>query len=364
MTIQDVINELQSYAPLSYQESYDNSGLLVGDAKEPLKGILTTVDTTEETVDEAIQLGVNIIVSHHPIIFKGLQKITGSCENERVILKAIQNNIALYAAHTNLDNSYNGVNAINAKKLGLQNTRLLAPKKHELCKLVTFVPRNYATTVRNALFRAGAGSIGEYDSCSFNVGGYGSFRAGEDSNPFVGNKGEIHYETEEKIETIFPKRLQNTIIDALNKAHPYEEVAYDIYILENPHPLIGSGMFGTLEQPMKEKSFLKHVKNVFNCDMIRHTNFLNKNIQQVAISGGSGSFLIPQAMQAGADVFISADIKYHDFFNERKNMLIVDIGHYESEQFTSELLYNVLSKKFTNFAVYQTTINTNPINYI
>ncbi|MGC9375166.1 MAG: Nif3-like dinuclear metal center hexameric protein, partial [Bacteroidales bacterium] len=311
MKIREIISSIESFAPLAFQEDYDNAGLIVGDQEQEAKGALITVDVTEEVIDEAIQKKINLIIAHHPIIFVALKKITGKNYIERIIIKALKNNIAIYAAHTNLDNIQGGVNSKIAEKLNLQNTRILAPLNNQLMKLVYFVPVSHAEQTRNAVFDAGAGHIGNYDMCSYNIEGEGSFRAGEDTHPFVGKKNEIHYEAETRVETIFPKHLKPKIINALIEAHPYEEVAYDIYPLDNIFNKVGAGIIGELAKAIPEIDFLEQVKKVFNAQCIRHTKLLYKPVRKIAICGGSGSFLLKEAMKQNADVFISADFKYH-----------------------------------------------------
>lgn len=364
MKIREIISSIESFAPLAFQEDYDNAGLIVGDQEQEAKGALITVDVTEEIIDEAINKKINLIIAHHPIIFVGLKKITGKNYIERIIIKALKNNIAIYAAHTNLDNIQGGVNSKIAEKLNLQNTRILAPLNNHLMKLVYFVPVGHAEQTRKAVFDAGAGHIGNYDMCSYNMEGVGSFRAGEDTHPFVGKKNKIHYEDEIRIETIFPKHLKHKIINALIEAHPYEEVAYDIYPLDNRLDKVGAGIIGELAKEVPEIEFLELVKKTFQAQCIRHTKLFNKPISKIAVCGGSGSFLLNEAIKQSADIFISADFKYHQFFDAEDKIIIADIGHFESEQVTKELFYELLIKKFPKFAVYLTEINSNPINYL
>lgn len=359
----NIIEVLEQYAHPSLQESYDNCGLLTGDANTEVSRVLLTLDCTEDVIEEAIKKKCNMVIAHHPIIFSGLKKLNGKNYIERTIIKAIKNNILIYAIHTNLDNVYNGVNAKIAEKLGLVNTKVLAPVSGKLLKLVTYVPVGDADNVRNAIFKAGAGVISEYDNCSFNVLGTGTYRGSENTNPYIGKKGELQYEPEIRIEVILPDFLKNKVLSALIKAHPYEEVAYDIYVLANEHHRIGAGLIGELKNPLQEKNMLKRIKDRLKAKCIRHTALLNKPIQKVALCGGSGSFLLKNAIAAGADVFITADFKYHQFFDAENRIIIADIGHYESEQFTIELLRDVLIKNFPTFAVHFTEVNTNPINY-
>lgn len=363
MIIQDVINHLETLAPLAYAEDFDNVGLLVGDKKAKLKGVLVTLDTLEAVVDEAIENNCNLIVSFHPIIFKGLKKITGKTYVERVVLKAIKHDIAIYTMHTALDNAFQGVNDMICNQLQLTNKQVLIPQPQTIKKLTTYVPKNEAEQLRAALFEAGAGTIGNYNNCSFNVEGYGTFNGNENSNPSIGEPGTTHTEVETKITVTFPKHLESQILKTLFKTHSYEEVAYEVITIENKNQHIGIGMVGELDQPMDEKSFLTYVKDKMNTECIRHSDFLNKSIKKVAVLGGSGSFAIGAAKAAGADAFITADLKYHDFFTAENSILLTDIGHYESEQFTKNGLVAHLTKKITNFAIILSKTNTNPVKY-
>jgi dinuclear metal center YbgI/SA1388 family protein len=370
MKIKEIISILEELSPLSYSEEFDNTGLLVGNFENEVNGILVTLDTLESVVDEAIASGCNLIVSFHPIIFSGLKKLTGRTYVERVVMKAIKNNIAIFSMHTALDNSWDGVNAVICEKLELQNRRILIPKKETIQKLVTYVPVSKADEVRIAMFDKGAGTIGNYSNCSFNLKGMGSFKGNEESNPVIGKKGETRFEDEIQIGVTFHRHLQNEILESLFDSHPYEEVAYEISTLENLNQKIGMGMIGTLKEPQPEESFLKLLKKVMNTECIRHSNLGERTIETVAVLGGSGSFAIPAAIQAGAQIFITADLKYHDFFKSEDRILLADIGHYESEQYTKDLIVSFLNKKISNFApalptgkVLMSKINTNPISY-
>lgn len=363
MIIQDVINHLEELAPLAYAEGFDNVGLLVGNKTTNLTGVLVTLDTLEAVVDEAISKKCNLIVSFHPIIFNGLKKLTGKNYVERVVVKAIKHDIAIYSMHTALDNASQGVNNMICNQLNLINKRILIPQSETIKKLTTYVPKNEAENLRSALFQSGAGSIGNYNDCSFNVNGLGTFNANENSNPTIGEKGRIHTEEETKVTVIFPKHLESKILQTLFNTHSYEEVAYEVITIENKNQNIGMGMIAELETPMDESSFLKYLKTKMNTECIRHSSFLNKNIKKIAVLGGSGSFAINAAKGAGADVFITADLKYHDFFTAENSILLADIGHYESEQFTKNLLVAYLTEKITNFAIILSQINTNPVKY-
>ncbi|MBY0245005.1 MAG: Nif3-like dinuclear metal center hexameric protein [Sphingobacteriaceae bacterium] len=363
MKLADLTSFLEEYAPLNYQEDYDNSGLIVGNPDMEVQSALVALDCTEAIVDEAIAKKCNLIITHHPIVFKGLKKLNGKNYVERVIIKAIQNNIALYAIHTNLDHVENGVNGKICEKLGLIDTKILAPKGNLLKKLITFCPTQQADEVRKSLFEAGAGNISNYSECSFNTLGIGTFKANENANPWVGEINKLQQEPETKIEVIFAVQNERKILNSLFKSHPYEEIAYDIVHLENKLQNVGSGMIGELAEEMDSISFLQLVKKNMQASVIRHTEILPKKIKKVAVCGGSGTFLLKNAIAAKADVFITADFKYHDFFDAEKKLMIADIGHFETEQFTSELLIEIIKKKFSSFAIRKTEQITNPINY-
>ncbi|MBS1732311.1 MAG: Nif3-like dinuclear metal center hexameric protein [Bacteroidetes bacterium] len=363
MKIQDITSLLEKMAPPSLQESYDNAGLLTGNAAMECTGVLVSLDATEAVIDEAIAKGCNMVVAHHPIIFKGLKKITGRNYVEQSIIKAIKNDIAIYAIHTNLDNVMSGVNGRIADKLGLKNRKILLPKEDMLRKLAVFVPAAHREQLAEVLFAAGAGNIGNYSDCGFSTEGTGSFKGNNDTNPFVGKPGERHHEAEAKLEVIFPVWLERPVLSAMRKAHPYEEIAFDIYSLANSHEQTGSGLVGEIEQEMSEKDFLGLLKEIFNLSVIRHTGFTGKQVKKVALCGGAGSFLTGAAKAAGAQVYVSSDIKYHEFFDAEGVLMLADIGHYESEQFTTDLLLEVLRENFPTFALLKSGVQTNPVHY-
>ena len=364
MNVKQITDYIEELAPLVYAEEFDNVGLLVGDYSTEVKGVLITLDTLENTIDEAISKNCNLIVSFHPIIFNGLKKINGKSYVERVVIKAIKNDIAIYAIHTALDNSHNGVSAKMCEVLGLTNKRVLIPQKGNIKKLTTYVPKQNAEKLRNSLFKAGAGNIGNYDHCSFNIIGEGTYRGNENSNPAIGEKNKLHTEKETFISVIFEKHLESKLLKNMFKNHPYEEVAYDIVSLDNLHQNIGMGMVGELIDELDIFEFLEILKKKFHLHVIRHSNIINKKVKKIALLGGSGSFAIKNAIGAGADIFITSDLKYHDFYKAENRIILADIGHYESEQFTKNLLGDYLTKKFTNFAIILSEKNTNPINYI
>ena len=364
MIVQDVITHLEALAPLAYAEEFDNVGLLVGHKTSKVTGVLVTLDTLETVVDEAIENQCNLIVSFHPIIFKGLKKITGNTYVERVLIKAIEHKIAIYAIHTALDNAFDGANAGLCDLLELQNKEILIPQEGTIKQLTTYVPEKNAEAVRNALFESGAGSIGNYSNCSFNSIGSGTYKGNEHSNPVIGKKHILQNISETKITISFAKHLENDILKTLFSTHPYEEVAYEVITLENKNQHIGMGMLGQLKEPMDGTTFLNFIKTRFNCSIVRHSKLLDTPIQKVAVLGGSGSFAINAAKAAGADAFITSDLKYHDFFSAENTLLLADIGHYESEQHIKNILVAHLKKKITNFAVLLSKTNTNPVKYI
>ncbi len=364
MKLKELTSFLESIAPLAFQEEYDNAGLIVGRADQEIRSALISLDCTEAVVDEAISKGCQLIISHHPIVFKGLKKFNGKNYVERVVMKAIKHDLAIYAIHTNYDNVFDGVNKALAEKIGLTQLQILSLKPAIFKKLITYCPLEQAEKVRQAIFSAGAGAVGNYTECSFNTQGTGTFKAGAGANPFVGNIGERHQENEVRIEVVYTADREAGLVRQLKEAHPYEEVPYELLSLNNPHREIGSGMLGELPEAQNELAFLQMLKNQLGCAVIRHTELRGKKIKRVAICGGSGSFLLPHALRAGADIFITADYKYHEFFDADGQIIIADVGHYESEQFTQKLLFETISKKFPNFALHLTEQNTNPVKYL
>ena len=364
MKLKKITAVLEKMAPLAYAEDFDNVGLLVGNPDLIVRGILVCHDALESVIDEAASKDCNLIVCFHPILFSPIKKITGKNYVERSIIKAIKNDIAIYAVHTALDNHSNGVNKIMCDALGLINTKILIPKQNYIQKLVTFTVAENANELRNALFAAGAGSIGNYDNCSFNSQGFGTYMGNENSDPVVGEKFEFVESKEIKIEVTFEKHLQPKILKALFKTHCYEEVAYEIYNLENQHQKIGLGMIGMLENPMEETDFLNFTKDTMQAGAIRHSAFLGKPIQKVAVLGGSGSFAIKNAIAAGADAFLTADLKYHNFYEAENQLLLADIGHFESERYTKNYIVDFLTEKIPNFAIILSDENTNPVKYL
>ncbi|HRN79452.1 MAG TPA: Nif3-like dinuclear metal center hexameric protein [Ferruginibacter sp.] len=363
MRIKDIIHHLESMAPPMLQESYDNAGLITGKPGWTCSGVLVTLDTLPQTIDEAVQRGCNMVVSHHPIVFKGLKKITGAGYVEETIIRAIKQDVAIYAIHTNLDLVHRGVNARIAEKIGLQDTRILSPKPGQLLKLTVFVTTEHREALLQALFNAGAGNIGHYAECSFTLEGTGTFKAGADAQPFIGNKHERFAGTESRVEVILPIWKKKEVLHAMRTNHPYEEVAYYLHELANTHQEVGSGMIGMLPQPEQTIDFLQRLKSVFGTPVVKHTPAVQNQVRKIAVCGGAGQFLLNDAIASGADVYITSDIKYHEFFDAVGRLLLADIGHYESEQFTIDLLTEQISIKFPNFAVLKTGLNTNPVCY-
>jgi dinuclear metal center YbgI/SA1388 family protein len=363
MKMEEIITQLEILAPPSLQEGYDNAGLITGNPSAECTGAIISLDATEEVIMEAVANKCNLVISHHPIVFGGLRKITGSNYVEKAVIAAIKNDIGLYAIHTNLDNVYHGVNKMMADKLGLEKRKVLLPKKGVLKKLFVYVPGQYAPKLRTALFAAGAGNIGNYSECSFSSMGTGTFKGNKDTAPFIGVPGKFEETPEVKIEMVFPAYLERQIIAAMFANHPYNEVAYDIISLDNHFAAVGTGLEGELPEAMNEKDFLQLIRKAFEVPVVRHTALMNRQVKKVALCGGAGSFLISNALAAKADFFITADLKYHEFFDANGRMVVADIGHFESEQFTINLLAGFLQEKFPTFAALKTAVKTNPVNY-
>ena len=364
MLLKDLTSFLDSAIPLSFQEGYDNAGLQVGSPDREVSSALVTLDVTDEVLDEAGYKGCDVVISHHPLIFTGIKQLTGKTITEKLLLKAIKQDIAIYSAHTNLDVLESGVSRKMAEKMGLKNIRVLVPLKNRLLKLVTFVPEEHLEKVREAVFSEGAGMIGAYDKCSFSASGTGSFRAGQKANPYKGEKGKLHFEKEVRFETIIFSHMKTRVIKALLEAHPYEEAAYDLYPLDNDNINSGLGCTGEFSEPLSETEFLKMLRTVFKARGIRHSKPTGNAISKVALCGGAGGTLIQDAISSGAGAFVSADIRYHGFFEAGGKILLADIGHFESEKFSVEILYDLIIKKFPTFAVRFSEVNTNPINYL
>lgn len=361
--ISEVIACIEQMAPLAYQESWDNSGVQVGDVSQEVKSVLLCVDITEATLNEAIERGANLVISHHPLIFKGIKKLIGRNYIERVIIKAIQHNIVLYSAHTNMDKCMGGVNFRIAQKLGLKNIRVLAPEENYLYKVVTYVPHEFAEAVRQAMWMAGAGTIGAYDCCSYSSEGSGTFRASEGCKPFVGEIDKLHTEPELRIEMIVPKDKIDRVVAAIHAAHPYEEPAIDVLPLANEYNRMGLGCVGDLENEITENAMLQYIRKKLGVQYIRHTKTTDKKVSRVALCGGSGAEFLSLAMREKAGIYITADVKYHDFFNAENQIVIADIGHFESEQCIKEVFYEQISKNFINFAILMAECDKSPVQY-
>ena len=364
LKVKDILKEIEEYAPLPLQEGFDNAGVQVGDVNQPAHGALLCLDVTEEVIDEALELGCNLIISHHPLAFRPFKSLTGKSYIERCLMKACKYDLVIYAAHTNLDNANGGVNFKLAELIGLQNVRVLSPQKQALLKLVTFVPESYADLVRTTLFNAGAGRIGNYDSSSFNLPGEGTFRANEGCHPFCGEIGALHTEKEIRIETVLPAFRKGAVMQALLSVHPYEEPAFDFYLLENRWEQVGSGVVGELPEEEDEMSFLQRIKELFQVGCVKHSPLTGRPIREVALCGGSGAFLINDAINYGADIFITGEAKYNDFYDVEDHILLATIGHYESEVCTKEIFYSIISRKFPTFALHLSNVNSNPVKYL
>lgn len=364
LKVKDILREIEQYAPLPLQEGFDNAGVQVGDISQPAAGALLCLDVTEEVIDEAIETGCNLIISHHPLAFKAFKSLTGATYVERCLMKACKHDLVVYAAHTNLDNAVGGVNFRLAEMIGLQNVRILSPQKNALLKLATFVPEAYAELVRSALFNANAGSIGSYDSCSFSLSGEGTFRASEGCTPFCGEVGELHTEKEVRIEVVLPAFRKAAVTRALLSVHPYEEPAFDFYPLANAWSQAGSGVVGELPEGEDELGFLLRIKDLLGAECVKHSALTGKQIREVAICGGSGAFLVGEAIAYGADVFITGEAKYNDFYDVENRILLAVLGHYETEVCTKDIFYKIISKKFPTFAVHYSNVNSNPVKYI
>ncbi|SHF36275.1 Nif3-like dinuclear metal center hexameric protein [Chryseobacterium vrystaatense] len=363
MTISEVISKIENRIPLQQAEDFDNVGLLCGAPERNVSGILVCHDALENVVDEAIQKNCNLIVCFHPIIFSGLKSLTGKNYVERAVLKAIENKIAIYAIHTAFDNDLFGVNYGICSHLGLKDMKILQPKKNNLQQLTVFVPKEHSSQVKEALFSAGAGNIGFYDECSFTLNGKGTFRPMEGSIPFSGQQNIRENADEDMISVIFEGYKLRGLISAMKSAHPYEEVAYQVYQLENENQHSGLGMYGDFEEGIDEQDFLRLVKEKFDLEVIKHSDFNQKKIKRVGVLGGSGASGIKSALSRKCDAYLTGDIKYHDYFLAESKMLICDIGHYESEQFVTQQLFEILSQKFSTFAISKSIEKTNPVNY-
>jgi dinuclear metal center YbgI/SA1388 family protein len=361
--IRDIINVLETAAPLHLQESYDNAGLSCGNPYLECSGALVALDLTMEVIHEAILHNKNLIITHHPPIFKGIKQLVYGDAVSDLLIACIKNDICVYASHTNLDNVLQGVNGEIAARLNLQKTRVLQPLSGTHRQLVAFVPEKNEESIKSALFEAGAGTVGLYDECSFSTAGTGTFRPLKGSNPFTGKLNTRSNEQEVRLEFIYPVHLENRILEALHMAHPYETVAYSVYPLANKFGELGAGIIGELDEPVTVQHFFEQVKNKFHTGIIRHSEIFKPTISRIAICGGSGKSLIINALKNNADLFLTSDLGYHDFFLAGKQMILADMGHFESEQFTSDLILRLINEKIPTFAVQKAASKTNPVNY-
>ena len=363
MIVQELLKTLEQWAPTAYAEDFDNVGLLIGNSQSKCSGVMITLDCTEAVINEAIADNCNVIISFHPILFSGLKKITGANYVERVAIKAIEHKISIIALHTRLDNHPDGVSNILCKRLKIKKSQVLIPKKDNLKKLVVYVPENYTEAILESLHKAGAGNLENYKECSFLLEGTGRFMGIDKSNPHIGKPSEKISLKEIQINVVFESHLYHDIQKALREAHPYETIAYEVYSLINSFSEVGMGRIGSLKKEMDLSSFLNFVKKQLNSKVIRHSPPTNKLIKKVAVLGGSGSFAIEDAKRQGADAFITADLKYHQFYQGEKSLLLVDVGHYESEQYIKNLIFDYLTEKLPSFAFVLSRTKTNPVNY-
>lgn len=368
-TVREITQLLDAWAPFRLQASYDNSGLLVGRPDAPVHKVLLALDCTEALIAEAVEKEAQCVIVHHPIIFKGLKRLTGSNPVERTVLAAIRHDIAIIAIHTNLDHVADGVNHKFATTLGClpETLRILQPLKGELVGLSFYTPHDHADAVEEAVFAAGGGQVGQYDQCAFRLDGQGSFRPLAGADPFIGQQGERSEVAERRSELVVPRWRLQPVLAAMRAAHPYEEVAHQVVALEHAHQDVGAGMVGNLPAPLSEEAFLDQAKSNLPAPLIRHTRLLGRPIQRVAVCGGSGSFLLEDAIAAGADIFVTADFKYHEFQGADDRIVIADVGHFESEWRTGEIIQEHLTEhlngKFPNFAVHLARENHNPVHY-
>jgi dinuclear metal center YbgI/SA1388 family protein len=362
--IREIVRHLEQVAPLAYQDDYDNAGLVVGDASAAVTGVLICLDVTEALLLEAKTKKCNLIIAHHPIIFRSIRQLTGKNHLERCIIYAVRNNIAVYTLHTNFDNVARGVNLQIAQALGLGNLSILLPKPGTLSQLTAFVPRAFIDSALHALHAAGAGYLSDYAHCDLAITRIGSPKPTSTANPHLGIAEESEKGKERKIEVVFPKHLEKPVLRALRASCPHEEVAYYLHDIRNTDARVGAGMIGELSASLSSRAFLEYLKAKMNLAYLRHTELIDRPIKCVAVCGGSGSFLIEEAILKQADALVTADVKYHDFFKAENQILVVDAGHYESEIGTKKLIHTLLSEKFTSIAMLQCETVTNPIHYL
>ena len=344
MIIEELTTFIEDKFPLSQQESYDNCGLIVGDPKKTVKKVLLALDCTEQVIKEAKLKKADVIITHHPLMFSSINKLTANDYEGSLIIKLIKSDIALYAVHTNLDNSINGINKYLALKLGLKNLQILVGKEKTFKKIITFVPKAYSQKVITALSAAKAGNIGLYSHCAFVTEGSGCFKPEKGAKPFLGELSKINQVEEVKLEMVFASENQKMIENSLKKAHPYEQPAFDIIELANPNPDIGAGIYGDLPAQINTAEFLKLVKTKLNLSYIRQSNSAKKFISKVAICSGAGFFVFEQAKRLNVDALVTSEIKHHEFLAAENNILLCDIDHHEGEIAAVNILDQILQK--------------------
>ena len=331
MTVRGIQEIMEAWAPLDIAWERDNPGLQAGDTGRRVRGILVALDVTEPVVKEAKGAGANLIVSHHPLLFRPLRSLTTRSGTERTLTALARGGIALYSAHTNLDFTRGGTSFALAEALGLATEGFLTSSFRTESKIVTFVPPSHADSVAAAMAGAGAGVIGAYDGCSFRTEGTGTFRGGKGTHPAVGKAGVPEHAREIRLEMVAPRRAVHTVVDALKGAHPYEEVAFDVYPLDNTSGAYGMGALGTLPRAVPLADFLGRVRRALRTRSLRWSGDPRSRVRRVAVCGGSGSELLPQAIAAGADAFVTADVRYHTFQEAGTEITLVDAGHFETE---------------------------------
>lgn len=364
--IMDAMDEL---APRHLAESWDNVGLLVGNPAQTINKILITLDVTKAVVEQAIIDGVDLIISHHPLIFKSITTVRTDLPQGQILSSLLKSNIGVYAAHTNLDIAIGGVNDVLADALDLCGVQPLALSSTEkLCKLVVFVPQTHVETVEEAIMAAGAGHIGNYSHCSFKTDGIGTFLPLESSNPFKGNINQLERLKESRLETIMPEKISKSVIKAMLKAHPYEEVAYDIYQLMNSGPKMGLGRIGKLVTPMLLVDFANQVKAALGISSVNVVGSCTRLVKKVAVCGGAGASLLHKAAFAGADVLVTGDVKYHEGQEAAAiGMAMIDAGHFATEQpilsHVEKFLGICAEKGKWSIDIKVDTINKDPFHY-
>lgn len=356
----EMIKKIEMVYPKRLAESYDNVGLLVGDYKKSIKRVLVCLEVNSDIVDEAIRLGVDIIISHHPLIFTPLKNITNDDYISQILIKCIKNDISLYALHTNFDNANGGMNDILADIIELKDTKPLKKIEYNnLFKLVVFVPQTHAEIVRNAMLNSGAGHIGNYSHCSFNLEGKGTFLPLYGTSPFIGRQGELERVDEVRIETIVKEEELINVVNTMLKAHPYEEAAYDVYPLENS-TIKGLGRIGVLDKEMNFMDFCNYIKEKFNLSSLNTAGDSERIIKTVAVLGGDGNDFIEDAIASGCDVFISGDIKHHKALVGVLNGInIIDAGHYNTENLAIPYISDFINS-IADVDCFVSNINTNP----